>query len=416
MLVLNINKTFWIRGGADRYYFALTKLLEENGHDVIPFSMKDERNIPSQYEEYFVSNIDVSKPGLNMLHKAARPIWSREAAQQLEKLLTKYKPDIAHIHLLYHQMSPSILPVLKKHNIPVVMTLEDYKLICPNYKLFTEGSPCKRCKKYKYYNAIAHKCLKDSYTVSAYAAVEMTIHKLMQVYEKNVDTFIAISQFVRDVHVEFGQDPSKMVVIPHFIDPDFLRMIDTVQAKPSDKPYMLFFGRLAEEKGLDKLLEMVYIYKPGLHLKIAGRGPMEAYLKAYIKQKGLEDRVTFLGHLEAKPLIEEIKGAGLTLYPSRFYEPFGLSPLESMAMGTPVVAFASGGIPEFVTSDVGRTVPMDDLSAFAEAIKEVQTWDKAEVAKRARVHLATKYTPEKHYTMIRSVYDHAIELKQKKNK
>lgn len=408
MLVLNINKFHYIRGGAERYYFSLTKLLEENGHDVIPFSMKDERNIPSKYDKYFVSNLEVGNPGLKLLKHATRPIWSGEAVKQLEKLLADYKPDIAHIHLLYHHLSPSILPVLKKHNIPIVMTIEDYKLICPNYKLFTEGSPCKRCKKYKYWNAITHKCLKDSYTVSTYAAAEMYIHKAMQVYEKHVDTFIAISQFVQDVHVEFGHDPSKFVVIPHFIDPDFLRMIDTVEPEPEKEPYMLFFGRLAEEKGLDKLLKMVYIYKPDLHLKIAGRGPMEAYLRDYIEKKGLEDKVTFLGHLEAKPLIKQIKGAQLTLYPSRFYEPFGLSPLESMAMGTPVVAFASGGIPEFVTPDVGRTVPLDDIKALADAIKEVQTWNKQEVLERARKHLATKYTPEKHYQMVRAVYDNLV--------
>jgi glycosyltransferase involved in cell wall biosynthesis len=309
MRVLNINKFYYMRGGVERYYFSLTTLLEKHGHDVIPFSMKDERNFPSSFEKYFVSNLELGNPGLKMIKHVTRPIWSREAQQKLEALLDEYKPDIAHVHMLYHHLSPSVLPVLKKRGIPVVMTLHDYKLICPNYLLYTENEVCKRCKGHKYYNAIVHKCLKDSYAVSAYTAGEMTLHKMMQVYEKNVDIMIAPSQFVRDTFVEFGQDAKKIIVIPHFIDPVFLEKASSIEPLNDEKPYLLYFGRLAKEKGVEKVLEMMYIHKPKLGLKIAGTGPLENSLKAFAANRGLGKQVEFLGHLSAEQIIAAIKGA-----------------------------------------------------------------------------------------------------------
>ena len=408
MLVLNINKFHYLRGGAERYYFALTKLLEDHGHDVIPFSMNDERNFDSTYSKYFVSNLELKKPGLKLLNKISRPIWSKEAKTNLEKLLDKHHPDIAHINLLYHHLSPSILPLLKSRGIPIIMTIHDYKLICPNYKLYTKGSPCQRCKGHKYYNAIAFKCLKNSYAVSTLAAIEMSVHKLMQVYEKQVDTFIATSQFVKDIHVDFGQDPGNIVVIPHFIDPAFLELAKIKRAYRAKEPYMLYFGRLAEEKGVDKMLEMMYIYKPDLKLKLAGSGPLDAYLRQYVKDKKLQDRVEFLDHLSAGKLIAYIKGARLVLMPSRFYEAFGFSALESIALGTPLVASDLGALKQLVTEEVGKVFPAEDLSDMADAIKEVATWDKAAVAQAGQQLIQSRYLPEKHYQSLQTIYTHLV--------
>lgn len=404
MRVLNINKFYYMRGGVERYYFSLTKLLEDRGHDVIPFSMKDGRNYPSSFEKYFVSNLELGNPGLKMLQHATRPIWSREAQKKLTELLDEYKPDIAHVHMLYHHLSPSILPLLKKRGIPVVMTLHDYKLICPNYLLYTENEVCKRCKGHKYYNAVLHKCLKDSYAVSAYTAVEMTLHKLMQVYEKNVDMMIAPSAFVRDTFVEFGQDSDKIVTIPHFVDPVFLEKAKSIPAQSDKEPYMLYFGRLAKEKGIEKLVEMVYIYKPKLRLKVAGTGPLETSLKDFVKHRGLESRVEFLGHLSAEQLIGQIKGAACVVMPSRFLEPFGFAALETMALGTPLVASASGALPEIVPPNLGRLFPRDDRDAMAKAIEEVSSWDRQTVVRAGEALIKERYLPQTHYDALMTVY------------
>jgi len=408
MKILNINKFFYMRGGVERYFFALTKLLEENGHDIIHFSMQDEKNFPSQFSEYFVPNVEVGKPGLKLLNKALRPIWYKQAQVNLEALIKKHKPDIAHIHMLYHHLSPSILPILKKHGIPVVMTVHDYKLICPNYLLFTEDDICKRCKGHKYYQAIIHKCFKDSRVVSAYGAMEMTIHKLMQVYEKHVDLFIAPSTFVQETLVEFGQNPNKIITIPHFIDPDFLDTAKSIKPLKNKKPYVLYFGRLAEEKGVDKILEMVYIYKPDIEVKIAGTGPLEQALQAYCELNSLNN-IEFLGHLEADELIATIKGAKAVIMPSRFYETFGFAALESMALGTPIIASNAGALKNLIPSDLGILFARDDKKAMAQSLDKVLTWDKTKIQKRANEEIDKFYLPEKHYQTLKTVYTHLLE-------
>ncbi len=396
-----------MRGGVERYYFALTKLLEENGHDVIHFSMEDEKNYPSKFSEFFVPNVEVGKPGLKLLNKALRPIWYKQAQVNIEALIKKHKPDIAHIHMLYHHLSPSILPILKKHGIPVVMTVHDYKLICPNYLLFTEDDTCKRCKGHKYYQAIIHKCLKDSRAVSAYGALEMSIHKLMQVYEKQVDFFIAPSPFVQKTLIEFGQNPEKIITIPHFIDPTFLDKAKSIKPSKAKRPYALYFGRLAEEKGVDKILEMMYIYKPEIDLKIAGTGPLQEQLQEYVSSNNLKN-VEFLGHLEADNLIATIKGASAVIMPSRFYETFGFAALESMALGIPLIASNAGALKDLIPEDLGILFPRDDKKAMANALTEVLGWDKKQVQKRAAEQIQKFYLPEIHYQTLKTVYEHLI--------
>ncbi|MBI4121747.1 MAG: glycosyltransferase family 4 protein [Parcubacteria group bacterium] len=407
MRVLNINKFYYLRGGVERYYFSLEQLLAGHGHEVIPFSMQDQRNRPTPFAKYFVSNLDLARPGLKMLNQAGRPIWSREARRQLEALLDAYKPDIAHVHMLYHHLSPSILPLLKERGIPVVMTLHDYKLICPNYLLFTENEVCRRCKGHKYYNAVIHKCLKDSYAVSAYTAVEMSLHKLMQVYEKNIDLMIAPSVFVRDTFVEFGQDKNKIVVIPHFIDPLFLDKAKGIEAV-REKPYMLYLGRLAKEKGVDQLLEMLYIHRPHLRLKIAGTGPLEQSLKDFVASRGLQSRVDFLGHITPEQLIGYSKGAACVVMPSRFLEPFGFAALETMALGTPLVATATGALTELVPPNLGRLFKRDDLAGMARAVEEVMSWDRAELRQAGAALMQERYLPQTHYDALMTVYGHLI--------
>lgn len=404
MRVLNINKFHYLRAGTESYYFALTKLLEENGHDVIPFSMHDRRNIKSDFAKYFVSHLELSRPNFGMVKFAGRTLWFREAQKKITKLIEETHPDIAHIHLLYHHISPSILPVIKKYGIPIVMTLHDYKLICPNYSLYTNNETCTRCKGGKYYEAVKNKCLKNSYAVSCLGAMEMYFHKFIKVYEKNVDMFIAPSQFVKNIHVDFGQNPEKITVIPHFIDPKFIEQGRKVNAS-STKPFMLYFGRLAVEKGVDKILKMMYIYKSCLPLKIAGQGPLEQYLKDYIAMKDLEGRVEMLGHLSKDELIEQIKQAQVVVMPSQFYEPFGLAAIETMALGTPLVVARSGALPEIIPDDMGRLFDKEDLSEMFEAIEEVRKWDKKDLMQKSKKLFTDKFTKEQHFESLLEVYN-----------
>jgi len=139
MKILMVNKFFYIKGGSETYYFSLKKLLEKNGHEIIDFSMKDKKNFKSKYCNFFVDGIDYNKEQslFSKIKVGLKIIYSFEAKRKLEKLIKETKPDIAHLHIFQHQLSSSILDVLKRYNIPIVYTAHDLKMICPNYKMFT---------------------------------------------------------------------------------------------------------------------------------------------------------------------------------------------------------------------------------------------------------------------------------------
>jgi glycogen synthase len=168
MKILMVNKFHYVKGGSERYYFALKRLLERHGHTVIDFSMKDEKNEPSAYSEYFVDNVDYNQnPGTwDKVKMGLNIIYSKAARDKFEALVQKEKPDVVHLHLFQHQLSPSILDVLKKYEIPAVYTAHDLKMLCLNYKMMHHGKVCEECRGGKYYNCAKNRCVKDSFAKS----------------------------------------------------------------------------------------------------------------------------------------------------------------------------------------------------------------------------------------------------------
>ncbi|HEX9971680.1 MAG TPA: glycosyltransferase, partial [bacterium] len=135
MKILMINKYYFVKGGSERYLFDLTELLEQNGHEIIPFAMKDENNFQSEYSDYFVDHVDYDAAfNVKKLKEAGRLIYSFHARKQIDALIEATKPDVAHLHMIDHQISPAILHSLRKYRIPVVQTVHQYKLVCPNYR------------------------------------------------------------------------------------------------------------------------------------------------------------------------------------------------------------------------------------------------------------------------------------------
>jgi glycosyltransferase involved in cell wall biosynthesis len=215
MRILQVNKFHYNRGGADKYYLSLIKNLEQDGHQVAAFSMYHPKNSASLYAKYFVSRLSFNEGGLiDILKTPGRMIYSLEAKRKFKNLVKDFKPEIIHIHNIYHQISPSILDIAAKFKIPVVMHLHDYKLICPNYQLFVGGETCEACKPHKYFNCYRKQCFKGSKSKSMLATLEMFIHhRLLKIYEKNIHTFIAPSDFMKQKLVEFGWNINKIKLV-----------------------------------------------------------------------------------------------------------------------------------------------------------------------------------------------------------
>jgi glycosyltransferase involved in cell wall biosynthesis len=345
MRILQVNKFHYPRGGAEKYYLELGKALEEAGHEIAYFSMHHPKNLPSLYSKYFVSRLSFNEGGLkDKLKTPGRVIYSLEAKRKFKRLLQDFKPDIIHIHNIYHQLSPSILNVASHFKIPIVMHLHDYKLICPNYQLFAHGKICEDCKPNKYINCFKNRCFQGSYSKSALASIEMYIHhSWCKIYKKNISTFIAPSNFMKEKVSEYGWDKDKITTIYNPFSANLnTNHVEIQNTKKED--YLLYFGRLSPEKGLSTLLRAASI--SGDNVKLAGLGPEKNNLENLAKK--LKIKVEFLGFKSGEELKNIILKAKAVVIPSIWYENMPLSLLEALNLSCLVIASNIGGLPEIV--------------------------------------------------------------------
>jgi len=403
MKILQINKFFYQQGGAERYLFNLIKLLEDNGHEVIPFTMADEKNQPTLWSKYFVSKVETLAPRTlkEKLRVFGRMIYSFEAKRKIENLIKEVRPDLVHLHNIYHQISPSILSVIKKFKIPIVMTVHDYKLICPNYILYTKNSTCQRCRGQKYYNALKYRCLKNSFFASLAVMIEMYFHKFLKIYQKNIDLFIAPSNFVKEKLIYFGLPANKIAVLPHFINPKL-----TEHQNCSPENYFLYLGRLKEEKGVELLLRAMKEL-PETNLKIIGTGPEEQALKKYVKENNLTN-INFLGKLNQEKISDLIKNSLAIIIPSRVWETFGLTGAEALAYQKPVIASAMGGLPEIIIDGkTGLLFSSENIGELMEKMKWVLNNKEAaqKLGEQGYNFIKANLSPEEHYDKLMKIYE-----------
>lgn len=408
MKVLLVNNYYYNRGGDCTYMFSLKELLEKHGHKVVVFSMKHPRNFDCEYSNYFVSHIDyIDELGNNNISSGIkvlkRTLYSIESKKKIEKLIQYEKPDIAHVQNIHHHITPSILYSLKKNRIPIVWTLHDYTLICPNTSFLAHGKICEKCKICKYYWPLFVRCKKDSIGASAMAALETVIHRLMRINDL-VDVFIAPSRFLKAKFIEYGFDDNKLVHINHFID------YPVVQEKIQSDDYYLFVGRITEEKGVKTLIDAA-IEADSSHLKIAGGGPLLHTMKKYAKEKDKNKIVEFLDHKSRNELLDYYKKCKFVVIPSEWYENAGLIIFESYACGKPVIGAGIGGIPEFVKdTERGLVFKAGDKDDLVATIKYMLNNPDlvAEMGENAKKYLVEMHRGEAHYREIIKIYDRLL--------
>ena len=399
MNIISVNKFFWQKGGSEAVFFGEKSLLESKGHIVVPFSMADDKNQPSEYSQYFVKNVDYATAGgAAKLTSAMNIIYSFEAKSKMKQLLKVFTPDVAHFHIFQHQISPSVFGPLKKKNVPLVLTLHDLKPICPTYKMYSNDKLCEACKGRKFYNCFVKKCTKGSRFKSLINTVEMYLHYFLGYYQ-GVDRYIAVSQFYRDKMIEFGFSPGQVVCIPNYID------ASKFERPYADEGYALFFGRLSHEKGLDHLLDAVAL-TPDIPLYIAGTGPSEEQLKQAVKDRGLAN-VTFLGFVSGDELLNLISKASFTVVPSIWYENCPMSVLESLALQTPVIGAEIGGIPELVNHEKdGYTYQAGNSQVLADAMQMMMAdaIRRQQMGEAGRKKIIEDFNEATHYQLLIDLY------------
>ncbi|QQS61385.1 MAG: glycosyltransferase [Candidatus Moraniibacteriota bacterium] len=363
MKILLINKFHYLRGGAERAYFDTARILSEAGHEVAFFSMQHPQNKPTEWESYFIKNVDYHTQYSiqDRICFTGKILWNFEAQRNLERLLEKFQPDIAHLHNIYHQISPSIIATLKKRNIPIVMTLHDYKLVCPNYSLFSrdhiwEGGNIQ---------CILDTCVQNSFSSSVVCSFENFFHTLIGIYNK-IDILLSPSKFLKEKFKERGFQ-KEITILSQPIKRDSVSFKYTYQKNAS----ALYAGRLSSEKGVDVLLRAM-VSVEGLFLTIAGDGPERKNLEKLSVSLGVSDRVRFLGHLSETALSEEMGLTTLVIIPSVWYENMPYALVEALGKGLIVIASRIGGITErIVDGENGFLFEFGNVKDLAHVMKKV---------------------------------------------
>ncbi len=397
MRILQVNKFHYPRGGADKYYLALGKALVEHGEEVAYFSMEHPKNEKSPWSRYFVSRLSFNEGGFfDKLRAPGRVLYSLEAKRKFRQLLSDFRPQIVHLHNIYHQLSPSILGVAKKAGLPVIMHVHDYKLICPNYKLFTAGRPCEACRGGHYQECFRRRCYRSS-SRSLLATIEMYLHhRFLKIYEKNIDLLIAPSAFMKEKLVEFGWPAEKITVVLNPHDSS----LPVLPKAPLNSGYLLYFGRLSGEKGGPLLIKAAAA--AGESLKIAGSGPEEELWRSLADQAGGD--VEFLGTLAGSDLAAAIAGAKVVVIPSIWYENMPLSALEALAAGKPVIASRIGGLPEIINDgDNGLLFTAGDAADLERQIKRFNSLNQEALSIAAKAS-SERFAPEKNLAAVMEIY------------
>lgn len=401
MKVLLVNKYFFIKGGAETVYFQERDQLKAAGVQVVEFSMQHEKNFPSDYAPWFVSNVDYhggNNGPLTKLKTALAFIHNGEACRKFNQLLLQEKPDIVHFHNIYHQLTPSIIAIARRFGCKTVLTAHDYKIVCPSYTMLRNGQVCEACLDGSVFNAYRYRCQEGSAGKSMLLSLEAGWQDLVRNYHK-LDAVISPSAFLRTKLIrKIPEVPIEVIV----------NGIDDTQpiGDNSDGGYFLFIGRLSREKGVATLALAHELMDHPIGLKIAGDGPL------FKELSGRFPGAEFLGYQQqGEGLNDLIRHARAVIVPSEYYENCSMSVLEAMSFGKPVVGGDIGGIPEQVRDGIeGRLFEPGNAQALADILDDLALHpEKAlEMGVKARQRLEEKYALRVHINALMALYQQLL--------
>lgn len=404
MKIMQINKFWRVRGGSERYVFELSRMLEERGHEIIPFAMQDGDNEPSRYSSLFVSPVELADPyRLSLVRRigtASRILYSKEANSRVSVLADLATPDIAHMHNIYHHLSPSILPPLVDRGVATVMTIHDYKLVCPALRQYNSQGVCERCRPLRYGSCVRYRCVKESLAASVLCSVEMFFHDLRRAYTDRIDRFISPSRFVAQKLLDRGIPGEQVEVIPNFVD------TERWQPNGDGGDYILFTGRLTEEKGILTLIRAVATL-PHVKLKVLGSGMLNHQVRQLALELGA-DNIEFLGFKNEDDIRELVRQCRFVCVPSEWFENAPMSALEAFACGKPVIGSRIGGIPEMVRDgETGLLAEPGSVEGLSAAIDQLWNDRKlcGDMGRAAREMAEREYAPAVHYEKINDTYN-----------
>lgn len=412
MKILLINKFHYLKGGSETYYFGLQELLKAHGHQVINFAMKDDKNLDSDYFEYFVENTDFNKiKGIkNKVSKISQMLYSKDSLRKIKSLIEKERPDIIHIGLIHKQITYSILDAIKEYNIPIVQSVHDLIFICPNYKMLSKNKTCEKCVEHSVFNCIKNKCVNDSLLKSMIAVLEYKYIAHKKFYNQ-IDMFITESNFYYQLLSKAGFQTEKLLNIPNFL-PSNLK----IEFNINQGNYFLFFGRFSEEKGLFTLLKAYKKLNTTTKLIVVGGGPLENEAQEYIKENNLNHCIDLAGYVYGNKMEELIRNSKAVIVPSEWYENCPYSVIESMAKSRPIIASDIGGLPELIKDrENGLLFEPTNIHSLIEKIDYIDNMSQADYKQYCinTFYLANElFNVDNYYNKIIDLYTDLINKKR----
>jgi glycosyltransferase involved in cell wall biosynthesis len=386
MKILLVHNRYQIAGGECVVVDQEKRLLEMHGHDVAVLQVDNEEinSFPAR------------------CHAAFRTIYSYSSRRLVSNEISKFHPDIVHIHNFFPLLSPSVYHACREHNVSVVQTLHNYRLICPNALCFRDGHPCEDCVgKSLPWPGVYHACYRQSHLGTAPVAGMIAVHRFARTWNNDVHSYLALTNFARNLFIRGGLPPEKIVVKPNFVYP-------TPPVGQGNGEFALFVGRLSEEKGIRVLLAAWEKLQDSLPLRIVGDGPLTNEVSAASRRL---KQVSFEGRLPREQVLRLMAEAKMLIFPSIWYETFGMTIIEAYAVGLPVIASNLGVMPSLVrhghTGLLFAPGQADDLAAQVRYAKS-HPKELAQMRLEARAEFLAKYSADRNYEMLMNIYQSAI--------
>lgn len=374
-----MHNRYLYRGGEDTVVDAEVNLLRQRGHHVWVYSR---------------DNTDIQH--LTPAAMAKTTFWSRQTVGELRALHGQFAPDLIHAHNTFPLISPSLYSAAKHLRLPVVQTLHNFRLVCPQAMLLRDGRHCESCVGKLPWRAILYRCYRNSLSQSALTSAMLTVQRIRQVWDEQVSRFIVLNRLCREVFVRGGLPESKLRIKPNFVE-------SVGEPEWKNRKGGLFIGRLSTEKGIEVLLRALDKL-PGVQIDVYGKGPLQPMVEA-------AQALRYRGFQSTAVLRQKLHQASYMVMPSTGVESFGLVAIEAFACGTPVIATRHGGLRELIIEgQTGLLVPPNDSDALAAAITYAESHPEAmhRMGQTARRKYLEDYTPERNYETLIRIYHEAV--------
>lgn len=379
MKVVVAHNRYQLRGGEDSVVESEVRMLRNRGIEVT---------------EYIRSNDEIKYIG--KLKAARNAIWSNETASEFSKVLSEVRPDVVHIHNTFSVISPSLLLACSIANVPVIQTIHNFRLLCPQAMLLRNGKICEECIGGFPWRGVVRGCYRGSSAQTFLNATSTLVGTVIERRGHGVRRYIALNEFCKNKLIQGGVAREKIIIKPNFVEDPGVRS--------ESRRGLLFAGRLSEEKGVNVLAEAVRACN-GIDVRVIGDGPERAVLQDC-------GGVELLGSMDSSRVVHWMSRSVALLLPSIWYENFPRVLVEAFASGTPVIGSRIGALADLIED--GTTGLLFDPNSHEDLAKKMR-WaatnpnEMIRMGRRARREYVEKYSEERNFELLHAIYKDVME-------